>query len=81
MRARGLGSTGDPPDGTAKRMAESVVTARQKTCRTCDWNTDWTCQHIGCSKCPGAQKRMSAEPLKHLLADPFFRCPLNKFNP
>lgn len=48
-------------------------------CFNCPWNIDWACQHSGCKTCPGAQKKLGAEPLKHLLATPFFKCPMKKF--
>jgi hypothetical protein len=48
-------------------------------CDACPWNTAWTCQHFGCKVCPGAQKKLGVEPLKHLLREPRFKCPLNKF--
>jgi hypothetical protein len=53
--------------------------ARFHICHDCPWNLDWTCQHAGCAFCPGKQKHLGAEPLKHLLAEPFFKCPLKKF--
>ena len=56
-----------------------VFLARFNTCLDCPWNLDWTCQHAGCKVCPGKQKQTGADPLKHLLAEPFFKCPLKKF--
>lgn len=52
---------------------------RFNLCHGCPWNLDWVCQHTGCKVCPGKQAKMGEEPLKHLLAEPFFKCPMNKF--
>jgi len=58
-----------------------TVAARQAVCISCEWQLDWVCQNPGCKVCPGAQKREGDEPLKRLVADRFFKCPLNKFKP
>jgi hypothetical protein len=62
-----------------KLLREGEFMARFNLCHDCPWNLDWTCQHAGCAVCPGKQKQTGADPLKQLLAEPFFQCPLRKF--
>jgi hypothetical protein len=62
-----------------KPLPEDAFMARFDLCLACEWNLAWTCQHAGCAVCPGKQKQTGAEPLKLLLAEPFFQCPLKKF--
>jgi hypothetical protein len=69
-KLRADGRTPHSPDVFMKRF---------HICLDCPWNLNWTCQHAGCAFCPGKQKQIGADPLKQLLAEPFFKCPLNKF--
>jgi hypothetical protein len=62
-----------------KPLSEEAFMARFNLCLACPWNLAWTCQHAGCAVCPGKQKQTGAEPLKLLLVEPFFHCPLKKF--
>jgi len=62
-----------------KPFGELEISQRRAICAACEWNADWTCQHIGCKVCPGAQKKLGFEPLKHLISERFFTCPFKRF--
>lgn len=68
-----------PPRPPAPALGTDALVAREETCRGCQWNHDWTCQNIGCKVCPGAQARVGPSPLLKFLAQPGFKCPINKF--
>jgi len=60
-------------------LSEGGFMARFHVCHDCAWNVDWVCQHAGCKICPGKQAKLGENPLKLLLTEPFFKCPLKKF--
>lgn len=53
--------------------------ARLAECSLCGFNLDWRCEHSGCAICPGKASKLGAEPLKVLLNNPKFKCPIKKF--
>lgn len=63
-----------------KPLVENEIARREGICAACEWNTDWTCQHLACKVCPGKQKLYGERPLKRLLRMDWFTCPVNKFD-